>query len=154
SGRPTFSASVIALHSALPWNVMPKWLRNSSRSCSEAAVKLTFPYHTEPFAGSFRPIMWRKSVLFPPPLPPMMKKMSPRRTVKVRSRMTTKSPNAMVRSLTPIWASRASAILDAQHVGDDGEDAVEGDDPHDPEHDGRGRRLPDRRRIAAAGHSA
>src|SRR5262245_51330129 len=133
---------------------MPKWLRSSSRSSSGAAVKLTLPYHTDPFAGSFRPIMWRNSVLFPPPLPPMMKKMSPRRTLKVRSRMTTKSPNAMVRSLTVIWASRASAILDTQDVGDDGQDAVERDDPHDTEHDRRRGRLPDRRRVATAGHSA
>src|SRR4030095_3801171 len=59
----------------------------------------------------------------------------------------------MVRSLTSIWASRASAILDAQHVGDDGQDAVESDDPHDPEHDRRGGRLSDRRGVAAAGHS-
>src|SRR4030095_5359088 len=126
---------------------------SSSRSPSGAAVKLTSPYHTDPFAGSFRPIRWRKSVLFPHPLPPLMKKMSPRRTLKVRSCMTTKSPNAMVRSLTSIWASRASAILDAQHVGDDGQDAVEADDPHDAEHDRRGGRLPDCRGIAAAGHS-
>src|SRR5262245_16623127 len=133
---------------------MPKWLRSSSRSSSRAAVKSTFPYHTDPLAGSFRPIRWRKSVLFPHPLPPMMKKMSPRRTLKVRSRITTKSPNAMVRSLTSMCDSRASGILDAQHVGDDGQDAVEGDDPHDTEHDRRGGRLPDRRGVATAGHSA
>src|SRR5262245_14681096 len=84
----------------------------------------------------------------------MMKKMSPRRTLKVRSRITTKSPNAMVRSLTSMWASRASAILDPQHVGDDGQDAVEGDDPHDPEHDRRGGRLPDCCGVAAGGHAA
>ena len=37
-------------------------------------------------------------VLFPQPLPPMMMKMSPRLTVKFRSRWRTKPPNAIVSS--------------------------------------------------------
>ena len=63
-------------------------------------MKFRSPYHTDPLAGSFSPIMWRKSVLLPHPLPPMMKKMLPRFTVNVRSCITTKSPNAIVRSFT------------------------------------------------------
>jgi hypothetical protein len=44
-------------------------------------VKLSPPYRTSPADGSRSPIMLRRSVLFPQPLPPMMTKMSPRSTV-------------------------------------------------------------------------
>src|SRR5262245_46983828 len=93
--------------------------------------------------------MWRKSVLLPEPLPPMMKKMLPRRTEKLRSRMTTKLPKAIVRSRTMRRASPSSAILDSERVAEDGEDAVGDHDPHDAEDDGRGCRLPHRRGVAA-----
>src|SRR5262245_61895579 len=86
--------------------------------------------------------MWRTSVLLPQPLPPMMKKILPRGTSKLRSRITTKSPNAIVRSRTVMRASPC-AILDVQHVGQDGEEAVRDDDPHDAQDDGRRRGLPD-----------
>src|SRR6266852_2370212 len=46
--------------------------------------------------------MWRSRVLLPLPLPPMIMKMSPWFTVKFRSFISTKFPNAMVRSLTVI----------------------------------------------------
>src|SRR3954462_13285613 len=53
--------------------------------------------------------MCRMSVLFPQPLAPMMMKTSPRRTVKLRSCITTKSPNAIVKSLTVMLASGSTA---------------------------------------------
>src|SRR4029453_6584103 len=72
----------------------------------------------------------------------MMKKILPRGTSKVRSRITTKSPKAIVRSRTVMRAS-PSAILDAQHVAQDGEVAVRDHDPHDAEDHGRGGGLAD-----------
>src|SRR5262249_53232295 len=97
--------------------------------------------------------MWRSSVLLPQPLPPMMKKMLPRRTVKFRSRMTTKLPKDIVRSRTVMRASPSSPILDPERVAEDGEDAVGNHDPYDAQHDGRGGRLPHRRGIAAGVHA-
>src|SRR5262249_57159787 len=94
--------------------------------------------------------MCRSSVLLPQPLPPMMKKMLPRFTVKSRSRITTKSPNAIVRSRTVIRLSPGvSAISDPERVAQDGEHAVGDDDPHDAQHDRRRRGLSHGRGVAA-----
>src|SRR6185503_12068369 len=145
---------VMALQSALPWNSTPNVRLSTSRSSGAAAVKLVEPYQTEPLAGSFKPIMCRKSVLFPPPLPPMMKKMSLRRIVKSRSCITTNSPNAIVRPFTVMWASRVSTMSDSEDVREHREETVGHDDPDDPEHDRGGRRLTDRGRVASGGHAA
>src|SRR5262249_57409280 len=94
--------------------------------------------------------MCRSSVLLPQPLPPMMKKMLPRFTVKSRSRITTKSPNAIVRWCTVIRSSAGvSAISDPERVAQDGEHAVGDDDPHDAQHDRRRRGLSHGRGVAA-----
>ena len=50
------------------------------------------------------------TVVLPQPLPPMMMKISPRLTVKVRSRWMRKSPYAMVMSLTSIAASVSGGV--------------------------------------------
>ena len=81
--------------------------------------------------------------------------------MKFRSRITTKSPNAIVRSRTSIRASEvpvragvAPASLDfvirypgsyAKRVVDEREDAACNDDQHDSGRDRRGGRLADRR---------
>src|SRR5262245_32274832 len=96
--------------------------------------------------------MWRSSVLLPQPLPPMMKKMLPRRTSKFRSRMTTKLPKAIVRWRTEMRALPSSAMSDPEHVAHDGEDAVRDDDPDDAQHDRRRRRLSDGSGVAAGMH--
>ena len=54
--------------------------------------------------------MCLSSVLLPLPLPPMMMKMSPRLTVKLRSRMSTKLPKAIVRSRTVICGLASLAV--------------------------------------------
>src|SRR5262249_60669811 len=117
------------------------------------------------------PIKCRNSVLFPQPLPPMMMKMSPRCTVKLRSCISTKLPNAMVRSRTVMraslppaapWALVAlatppSALVvvspiarrsDSQHVEHRCEDAAGGDDQDEAADHCRGRRIADRRCAA------
>ncbi len=76
----------------------------ASRCAGVARVKVSLPYQISPVAGAFSPIKCRKSVLLPQPLPPMMMNTSPRRTVNVRSRISTKLPYAMVRSRTVMWA--------------------------------------------------
>ena len=65
---------------------------SAAASPASAAVKFSLPYQISPLAGSFRPIRWRSNVLLPQPLPPMMMKTSPRFTVKLRSRISTKLP--------------------------------------------------------------
>src|SRR4030095_10798236 len=80
----------------------------------------------------------------------MMKKILPRGTSKVRSRITTKSPKAIVRARNLMRGS-PSAILDAQHVAQDGEDAVRDHDPHDAEDHGRGGGLADGGGVSAGG---
>src|SRR5512132_4490193 len=110
--------------------------------------------------------MWRSSVLLPQPLPPMMMKMSPRATVKLRSRCRTKEPKAIVRSSTTIGGAVSAMSVpmppasDAEDVGEHGEQTVGDDDPHDRgDHRGRGGRAHGRRAAAAldtaqtAGHS-
>src|SRR5262249_39753263 len=93
--------------------------------------------------------MCRSSVLLPQPLPPMMKKMLPRFTVKSRSRTTPKSRNAIVRPCTVIRLSAGvSAISDPERVAQDGEHAVGDDDPHDAQHHCRGRGLSHGRSVA------
>src|SRR5262245_50673194 len=98
------------------------------------------------------PSMCRRSVLLPLPLPPMMTNTSLRRTVKSMSRMRTKSPKAMVRSRTVMWAFGSTGALtsDSQDVEGDGEDAAGADDEHDPRHHRGGGRLADGRGAAAA----
>src|SRR5258706_9351438 len=102
-----------------------------------------------PLAGSLRPIMWRSSVLFPVPLPPMMTKTSPFFTVKLRSCMRTKLPYAIVRSSTVMcgWS-------DTEDIEDHGEEAARADDPDDPGDDGGGGGVADGRRAAAGLHPA
>src|SRR5512142_1705986 len=96
-------------------------------------------------------------VLLPQPLPPMMMKTSPRLMVKVRSRMRTKSPYAMVRSWTLMWASFSVMVASSrptepvalpfaasgsysQHVAQHGDHRGGDDDPHNGgDHRGRGR---------------
>src|SRR5882672_386134 len=79
-----------------------------------------------PRAGSWSPTRCRSSVLFPLPLPPMMMKMSRSFTVKLRSRITTDSPYAMVRPLTVIFG-RVSNVppprcSNAEDIGDGRDD--------------------------------
>jgi hypothetical protein len=52
----------------------------------------------------------------PQPLPPMITKTSPRFTVKLRSRITTKSPNAIVRSRTMMCGSPTTPWVTAERV--------------------------------------
>src|SRR5262249_27414479 len=136
---------------------MPK--RRISRSCSSGSAfhRSCVPNSTSPRAGAMRPTRCFKSVLLPQPLPPMMMKMSPRRMVKLRSCWMTKLPYAMSRSRTVMWASAVSGMtrrLDAEHVGEHGEDAVGDDDEDDPGNSRRGRGKPDRRRAAPALNAA
>ena len=64
----------------------------AARPSSSSSQKLSAPYQIEPAAGALSPIKWRMRVDLPQPEPPMMTKMSPRATVKVRSRCRTKLP--------------------------------------------------------------
>ena len=81
-----------------------------------AAVKLSVPYRISPFAGSFRPMKCRSKVLLPQPLPPMMTNTSPWRIMKLRSRMITKLPYAIVRLRTVMCACESVAGLAARVV--------------------------------------
>src|SRR4029450_6762227 len=98
------------------------------------------------------PSMWRSSVLLPLPLPPMITKTSWRFTVKSMSRMSTKSPKAIVRSRTVMCAlgSRPALTSNSQAVEGDGAHPAGADDEHDPPHPRRGGRLADGRGAAAA----
>src|SRR6187549_3440497 len=96
--------------------------------------------------------MWRSSVLLPLPLPPMITKTSCRRTVKSMSRMSTKSPKAIVRFWTVMWAFGSIGALtsDAQDVEGDREDSAGADDEHDARHHRGGGRLADGGGAASA----
>lgn len=82
-------------------------------SCESCAVdlelRLTAPSNRiVPVAGLFRPMRYFSRVLLPLPLPPMTTKISPRRTSNDRSRMTTRSPYAIVRSLTSMHGASST----------------------------------------------
>src|SRR5579863_3701790 len=105
--------------------------------------------------------MWRSSVLLPDPLPPMMTKTSPRRTVKSISRITTKLPKAIVRLRTVMQAGRSATFVsvpavgspiasETQNVEHQRERAAGDHDENDPGHHRRGRRVAHRRRVVAA----
>src|SRR5512135_2341058 len=68
--------------------------------------------------------MLRKTVLLPPPLPPMIMNMSPLLMVKVRSCRITLLPYATVRSCTTICGSAFSISTpyssDIQHIANNG----------------------------------
>src|SRR6266404_7662711 len=55
--------------------------------------------------------MWRSRVLLPLPLPPITIKMSLWFTVKFRSFISTKFPNAIVRSLTVIGGGPSGDVI-------------------------------------------
>ncbi len=81
SGSATFLRSVRELHRAPLWNSIPKVLSSPRRAAVSALVNDSPKKLTLPAVGWFRPTKWRSSVLLPQPEPPMMKKISPRRTV-------------------------------------------------------------------------
>src|SRR5512138_1468272 len=90
-----------------------------------------------PAAGCCRPMRCRSSVLLPLPLPPMMTKMSPSSTVKLRSLITTSLPYAIVRSRTvilgrrPAGSTRGSDPEDICTISDHGGRHDDADDPGD-----------------------
>src|SRR5882724_3198441 len=111
-----------------------------------------------PRAGSWSPTRCRSSVLFPLPLPPMMMKMSRSFTVKSRSRITTDSPYAMVRTLTVIFG-RASSVppprwSDAEDIGDGRDDRGRDHDADDAGDHRGGGGLPDGGGAAPAADAA
>ena len=77
---------------------------NRSRSASSAVHRLAPPKITSPRRGGTRPIITRRTELFPQPLPPMTMKTLPRSTSKFRLRWTTKVPYPMSRSRTAMAA--------------------------------------------------
>src|SRR5262245_16430568 len=97
--------------------------------------------------------MWFRRVLFPQPLPPMMTKIWPRSTVKVRSRWMTKLPYAMVRSWTVMRGTGAGG-LDVEGIEDDREEAVEDDEEDDGGDHRGGGGEPDRGRAPPGLHAA
>src|SRR5262245_8012722 len=150
----TFSARVMELHRPPFWNNTPKRRLMRSWSSGAAAHRFSPSIRTSPCAGGSSPIRCHSRVLLPLPLPPMMMKMSPRRTVKVRSRWITELPYAMVRSRTVMYASGdviAAHPSALPHLMEDDRQEGRGDDnADDAGHHGRGGRRPDRRGAAAA----
>src|SRR6185369_5819875 len=117
--------------------------------------------------------MCLSSVLLPEPLPPMITNTSPRRTVKLRSCISTKLPYAIVRSRTVMRASGANfgagdslppfpfgalfdatATSDSENVEHDGEDSTRSDDRDDARHHRGRRRLADRGGAVPRLHAA
>src|SRR5262245_4116630 len=111
-----------------------------------------------PAAGRCSPTMWRISVLFPEPLPPMMMKMSPSPIVNVRCSIRMRLPKAMVRSTTSICGGRcpasATTALDAKDMGDHVDQEVGDDHHHDPADHGRCSRGTHRGGIPARANTA
>ena len=100
NGSATFSASVMELQRAPFWYSTPvrrSWAARSSSSMSQRGRPSS---RTVPSDGRSSPIRCFSSVLLPEPLPPMITKISPCSTSKVRSRITTNDPKASVRSST------------------------------------------------------
>ena len=86
-----FSPTVIEENSAPPWKATPVFLCSS---CFSWLVKAAVSWPNilmVPDVRRSRPMRWRKSVLLPDPLPPMMIMISPSLT----SRLT---PSRMMRS--------------------------------------------------------
>jgi hypothetical protein len=92
SGKATFSASVIELQSVRPL------VKHSNAAQQGCALRLFCPREVDLAVENF--IFGRfdqsdqvvKQVLLPHPVPSMMIKISPGRTMKFRSRITTKLP--------------------------------------------------------------
>src|SRR3989441_7307695 len=105
--------------------------------------------------------MCRSSVLLPDPLGPMITKISPGSTAKLRSRWMTRSPYIMSRSRTSMRgripvATSAVAVMSAskmEQVEEDRHHRIRDDDEHDPGDDRRRRGRAHRRRGAPGLHS-
>src|SRR5882757_3546453 len=110
-----------------------------------------------PAVGLSRPIMWRSRVLLPQPLPPMMVKISPRRTSNEILAWIRRRSNDMRRPST--WHITSIAGLDPEGIGAHREDGVDHDHADDAGDHRRRGGFTHRRRIAsraqaviAAGH--
>src|SRR3989441_2422377 len=106
--------------------------------------------------------MCRSSVLLPDPLGPMITKMSPGSTAKLRSRWMTRSPYIMSRSRTSMRGRAAVAMAEVavmpasqvEQVEEDRHHRIRDDDEHDPGDDRRRRGGAHRRRGAPGLHAA
>ena len=83
SGSMMFSPTVMELNSAPPWNATPVFFRSSFKSRALNAARSRPKSRTVPDDGRSSAIRWRRSVLLPEPLPPMMTMISPSTTSRL-----------------------------------------------------------------------
>ena len=108
-----FSPTLIELHSAPAWNITPRRRRRRRRTRSSASFRSSPSSRMRPAAGVCSPIMWRSSVLLPQPLPPMIARISPRRTAKSRPCWMTRPPCAIVRPSTRMMSASVAITTPA-----------------------------------------
>src|ERR1700740_2542799 len=91
-GSATFSPTVIDPKSAPPWNDIPIFFNNSSRSPSDMDAKSLFCIQISPELGISSPTKVRSSVLLPDPEPPRITSVSPAGTSKLIPCRISRSP--------------------------------------------------------------